>query len=200
MKNSQSKTRKITWFRKASKHWASAIKLLEQCPLKVHFYLSCWLWPSIFTKTCTWCPISMSNSKEVFDHSFFIKTSTFSLRLAVLIFFFFFFFIFEAEMYLICSYFPDWTLQCHKEECQTEYNKNTLFHFFHYFLSSRGCSTEKPFCNCAKTDQKIRSKNSCKRVQFFIKVARFKSATLLKLNSFTGIFHRSWAQMQLYTL
>ena len=59
-------------------------------------------------------------------HSFFfIRTSKFCLRLAVLIFF-----IFEAEMFLICSYFPNWTLQCHKE-CQTEYNKNTLFHFFH---------------------------------------------------------------------
>ena len=33
-------------------------------------------------------------------------------------------------------------------------------------------------------------KNTCKGVQFFIKVACFKSATLLKLNSFTGIFHR----------
>ena len=60
---------------------------------------------------------------------FFIRTSKFCLRLAVLNFFF----IFEAEMFLICSYFPDWTLQCHKEECQTEYNKNTLFHFFHSF-------------------------------------------------------------------
>ena len=59
-------------------------------------------------------------------HSFFfIRASKFCLRLAVLNFFF----IFEAEMFLICSYFPDWTLQCHKE-CQTEYNKNILFHFF----------------------------------------------------------------------
>ena len=60
----------------------------------------------------------------------FIRTSKFFLMLAVL---FFFFFIFETEMFLICSYFPDWTLQCHKEECQTEYNKNTLFYFFHSF-------------------------------------------------------------------
>ena len=37
-------------------------------------------------------------------HSFFyIRTSKFCLRLAVLNFFF----IFEAEMFLICSYFPD---------------------------------------------------------------------------------------------
>ena len=37
-----------------------------------------------------------------------------------------FFFIFEAELFLICSYFPDWTLQFRKEECQTEYYKNTI--------------------------------------------------------------------------
>ena len=65
-------------------------------------------------------------------HSFFIRTSKFCLKPAVLNFFF----IFETEMFLICSYFADWTLQCHREECQTEYNKNTLFHFFHFFLSS----------------------------------------------------------------
>ena len=53
---------------------------------------------------------------------FFIRTSKL-----------FFFFIFEAEIFLICSYFPDWTLQYHKEECQTEYYKNTLFHFFNFF-------------------------------------------------------------------
>ena len=60
---------------------------------------------------------------------FFIRTSKFCLSLAVLNFFF----IFETEMFLICSYFPDWNLQCHKEEYQTEYNKTTLFHFFHFF-------------------------------------------------------------------
>ena len=52
---------------------------------------------------------------------FFIRTSKLL---------FFFFFIFEAEIFLICSYFPDWTMQYHKEECQTEYYKNT-----HYFIS-----------------------------------------------------------------
>ena len=36
-------------------------------------------------------------------HSFFISTSKFCLRLAALIFFF----SFEAEMFLICSYFSD---------------------------------------------------------------------------------------------
>ena len=56
---------------------------------------------------------------------FFVRTSKFCLRLAVLNFFSF--------LRLKCSYFPDWTLQCHKEECQTEYNKNTLFHFLHSF-------------------------------------------------------------------
>ena len=59
---------------------------------------------------------------------FYIRTSKFCLRLAVVNFF-----IFETEM-LICSYFPDWNLQCHKEECQTKYYKNTLFHFFHSFF------------------------------------------------------------------
>ena len=43
------------------------------------------------------------------------------------------------------------------------------------------------------------SKNNCKGVRFVIKVARFKFATLLKLNSFIGTFHRFWTQMQLYT-
>ena len=38
------------------------------------------------------------------------------------------------------------------------------------------------------------------RKNFFIKVARFRSATLRKLNSFTGIFHRFWTQVQLYSL
>ena len=44
------------------------------------------------------------------------------------------------------------------------------------------------------------SKNTCKGVQFFVKDAGFKSTTLLKLNSFKGISHRSWTQMQLHTL
>ena len=105
---------------------------------------------------------------------FFIRTSKFCLRLAVLNFF-----IFEAEMFLICSYFPDWTLQCHKEECQTKYDKNALFHFFHFILFH--------FFHISF-------------LSFFIKVVRFKSATLIKLNSFTGILHRFWTQMQLYTL
>ena len=48
-----------------------------------------------------------------------------------------FFFIFDAEMFLICSYFPNWTLPCHKEECQTEYHKNTpYFISFILFLSN----------------------------------------------------------------
>ena len=48
-----------------------------------------------FVAVCSrWCAVI---------HSFFIRTSKFCLRLAVLNFFF----IFEAEMFLICSYFPD---------------------------------------------------------------------------------------------
>ena len=61
----------------------------------------------------------------------------------------YFFFIFEAEMFLICSCFPDWTLQCRKEY-QTKYSKNTLFHFFHSFsFKQHRCSTKYWFCNCA---------------------------------------------------
>ena len=45
--------------------------------------------------------------KSWLNYSFFIRTSKFYMRLAVLNFFFF---IFEAEMFLICSYFPEWTL------------------------------------------------------------------------------------------
>ena len=63
---------------------------------------------------------------------FYIRTSKFCLRLAVLNFFF----IFEAEMFLICSYFPDWTLQCHKEECQCEYYKNTIWFISFFFFQT----------------------------------------------------------------
>ena len=103
-------------------------------------------------------------------------------------------------MFLICSYFPDWTLQCHKEECQTEYNKNTLFLFFHSFTfkqcteaSTGKCSKKSRFCNCAKTNQRIPAKE-------FNLSLKLQLATLLKFNSFTGIFHRCCTQMQLYTL
>ena len=101
--------------------------------------------------------VSLSVSKST-DYTFFsIRTSKFCLRLAVLNFFSF--------LRLKCSYFPDWTLQCHKEECQTEYNKNTLLHFFHYFsfkqrtkAATGRCSTKNRCCNCAKTNQKIPAK------------------------------------------
>ena len=63
---------------------------------------------------------------------FSIRTSKFCLRLAVLNFFI----IFDAEMFLICFYFPDWTLQCHKEECQTEYNKNTISFLSFFFFQA----------------------------------------------------------------
>ena len=83
------------------------------------------------------------------------------------------FFIIDAEMFLICSYFPDWTLQYHKEECQT----------FVLFLSSRahrqsqgGVLQKNRFSSCAKnTNQKIPAKEF--------------NFSLLKLNSFKGIFH-----------
>ena len=50
--------------------------------------------------------------------------------------FFFFFHFWEAEMFLTCSYFPDWTSQCHKEECQTEYNKNTISFLSFFFFQA----------------------------------------------------------------
>ena len=87
---------------------------------------------------------------------FYIRTSKFYLRLAVLNFFF----IFEAKMFLIYSYFLDRTLSI-----TTEYNKNTLFHYFHSFSFKQGtntatgrCSTKNRFFNCAKTNQKIHAK------------------------------------------
>ena len=132
------------------------------------------------------------------EYTFFIRTRKFCLRLAVLNFFF----LFEAEMFLICSYFPDWTLQCHKE-CQTGYNKSTLFHFFHFFFFQAahiGRHWEVFYKKVVLQLCQNLSKNTCEGVQFFMKVARFKSATLLKLNSFTAIFHRFWTQMKLYTL
>ena len=95
-------------------------------------------------------------------------------------------------MFLICSYFPDWTLQCHKEECQTEYNKNTIsfLSFFFFQAAHIGSDWEMFYKKVVLQLCKNQSKNTCKGVQCSIKVARFKFATLLKLNSFTGIFHR----------
>ena len=92
-------------------------------------------------------------------HSFFISTSKFCLRLAVLIFF-----IFEAEMFFICSYFPDWTLQGHKEECKTDTIKIHYFISFILFLSSSayrqplGDVLQKIGSATAKTNQKIPAK------------------------------------------
>ena len=76
----------------------------------------------------------------------------------------YFVFVFETEMFLICSYFPDWTLQCDKEE----YQKHTIsclsffFSFKQRWAVAGSCSTKNRFCNCAKTNQK----NSCEGVQF----------------------------------
>ena len=39
-------------------------------------------------------------------------------------------------MFLICSYFPDRTLQWHKEECHTEYNKNNISFFSFFFFQA----------------------------------------------------------------
>ena len=105
-------------------------------------------------------------------------------------------------MFLICSYFPYWTLQCHKKECQTDYNKKThyLISFIFFLSSSAHRQPLRGVLQKGSATVLRPIKNTCKGVQVFIKVARFKSATLLKLNSFTVIFHRFWTQMQLYTL
>ena len=116
-------------------------------------------------------------------HSFFIRTSKFCFMLVALNFFF----IFETEM-LLNSLFPQLNLAIPQRRCQTEYYKNTLFHFFHSFsfnqrtsAATGRCFTKNRFYNCAKTNQKILAK------EFHFSS---KSATLPKLNSFTGIFHR----------
>ena len=65
-------------------------------------------------------------------------------------------------MFLICSYFPDWTLQCHKEECQ----KHTIsfLSFFFFQAAHIGSHLEvfykKRLRNCAKTNQKYLQKSS----------------------------------------
>ena len=82
-------------------------------------------------------------------------------------------------MFLICSYFP---------KCQTEYNKNMLFHFSPHRQPLRGVLHK--IGSATKTNQKI----PAKEFNFSL-----KSATLLNLNS-TGIFHRFLTQMQLYAL
>ena len=96
-------------------------------------------------------------------------------------------------MFLSCSYFPDCTLQCHKEECQTEYNKNTPFHFFHSFsfkqrtqAATGRCSTKNRFCNCAKTYQKIPPNEF-----------NFSLSCRLQVWSFTKVelFHRYFSQI-----
>ena len=105
--------------------------------------------------------VQLSYSETCYTLFLYIRNSKLCFRLAVLIFFF----ISKAERFLICSYFLDRTVQYHREQCQTEYNKNTLFHFLHSFsfeqhtqAATERCSTKKPFCNCATTNQKIPAK------------------------------------------
>ena len=105
--------------------------------------------------------VQLSYSETCYTLFLYIRNSKLCFRLAVLIFFF----TSKAERFLICSYFLDRTVQYHREQCQTEYNKNTLFHFFHSFsfkqrtqAATGRCSTKNRFCNCAKTNQKIPAK------------------------------------------
>ena len=130
-------------------------------------------------------------------HSFFIRTSKYCLKLAVLDFFFCLFHFWGSNV-LNLFLFPRLPLQCHKDKCQTEYNKNTLFHFLQAVQNRRPLGGVLQKIGSATVLKPI--KNTCEGVQFFIKVAGFKSVTLLKLNSFTGVFHRFWTQMQMYTL
>ena len=126
---------------------------------------------------------------------FFIRTSTFCLRLAVLYFFFF--------SRLKCSYFPDWTLQCHKEECQTAYNKNTLnFISFILFLSSSahrqplGGVLQK---NSSPTVLKPIKKIPAKEFNFSYKL---QASCVQLYESWTPseLFFVDFEHMQLYTL
>ena len=73
--------------------------------------------------------VQLSYSETCYTLFLYIRNSKLCFRLAVLNFFF----ISKAERFLICSYFLDRTVQYHREQCQTEYNKNTLFHFLHSF-------------------------------------------------------------------
>ena len=105
-------------------------------------------------------------------------------------------------MFLICSNFLTETCNATKKNVRLSTIKTHNFLSFILFLSSSarrqplwGVLQKSILQLCSN-----QSKNTCKGVQFFIKVAGFKSATLLKLNSFTGISHRFWTQMQLYTL
>ena len=112
-------------------------------------------------------------------HSFFyIRTSKFCLRLAVLNFFHFW-----GWNVLNLFLFPRLNLQCHKEECQTEYNKTHYFISFILFFSS---SAYRQLLKAVL--QKIGSatvlkpiKKYLRRNSIFIKVAGFMSATLIKL-------------------
>ena len=147
-----------------------------------------------------WMCLNLSEWFLFYTLFFLIRTSKFCLGLAVLNFFFFF--IFGAEMFLICSYFPNWTLQCTEENVRLNTIKTHYFISFILFLSSS--AHRQPLGGVL---QKIGSatvlkpiKKYCEGVQFVIKVAGFMSVTLLKLNSFRVIFHRFWTKMQLYTL
>ena len=120
---------------------------------------------------------------------FFIRTSKFCLRLTVLNFFFFF--IFGAEMFLICSYFPNWTLQCTEENVRLNTIKTHYFISFILFLSSS--AHRQPLGGVL---QKSGSATVLKPIKKYLQ----RSSNLLKMNSFKGIFRRFWTQMQLHTL
>ena len=128
---------------------------------------------------------------------FFVRTSKFCLRLAVLNFFSF--------LRLKCSWFvlisPTEPCNAIKKHVRLSSIK-ALFHFFHSFSFKQLRKAATGRCLQKSSSETVLKpiKKYCKGVQFFIKVACFKSATLLKLNSFKGIFHRFWTQMQLYTL
>ena len=119
---------------------------------------------------------------------FFIRTSKFYLRLAVLIFFQF--------LRLKSSYFvlisPTEVCNGTKKNVRLSTIKTRYFIFLVLSLSSS--AHRQPL---GVVPQKIGSatvlkpiKKYLQRSSIFIKVARFKPATILKLNSFTSIFRR----------
>ena len=129
---------------------------------------------------------------------FLIRTSKFCLRLAVP--YFFSFLRLKCSVCVLISR----TEPCNaaKKNVRLTTIKTHCFISFIFFLSSSAHRQR-----LGSVLQKSRSATVLKPIKKFdqkIPAKEFnfpsKSATLLKLNSFTGIFLRFWTQMQLYTL
>ena len=103
-----------------------------------------------------------------------------------------FIFIFEAEMFLSCSYFPDWTLQCYKDDVRLSAIKAHYFISFILFPSSR--AHRQPLGGILK---KIGSATVLKPVKTFL-----RRRNLRKLAKFsrTPFFAGDFRQLLLFTL